>query len=87
MKVQVSQTAGPGAPTGPVKRYARVFPKSNIYGSLNLSDCFVRDINGDGVEEIVIKYSKKVGLQRIRTFLVYNFATGAKIRQFQVRTR
>lgn len=84
LKVQVVQHPATGAA---IKKFVLTFPASNAYGTIDHSQCFVKDLNMDGVEEIVIKYSKRgTGTQRIRTFLIHNVETGALVRRMTITT-
>lgn len=73
--------------TGPlVVKYGKVFPASTVDGTLTLDECTVKDINGDGIEELIAKYGKVVLANRLHTYLIYNVETGAFIRKLTLTT-
>lgn len=86
LKVQVVQHPATGAL---IKKFVRTFPAVTVDGTIDQFQCVVKDINGDGVEEIVVKYAKRApapSTQRIRTFLVHNAVTGVFVRKFTITT-
>lgn len=73
--------------TGPlVVKYTKVFPVTNVDGNITHDEFTVKDINGDGIEELVAKYGKVVLANRIHTYLIYNVETGAFIRKLTLTT-
>lgn len=86
LMVQVVQHPAAGAL---VRKFLRTFPATTVDGTIDPYQSVVKDINGDGVEEIVVKYAKRApapSTQRIRTFLVHNAVTGAFVRKFTITT-
>lgn len=78
LKVRVIQHPA----TGPlVVKYEMVFAASNLDGRITHDECAVKDINGDGIEELVIKYGKLVVNDRRHTYFILNMETGALIRK------
>lgn len=81
LKVRVIQHPA----SGPViVKFSSTFPASNADGNLMLEWCAVKDINGDGIEEMLISYIKSAGTQRIRTYLIHNIETGVFVRKLTV---
>lgn len=73
--------------TGPlVVKYTKVFPVTTVDGNITHDEFTVKDINGDGKEELVAKYGKVVLANRIHTWLIYNVETGAFIRKLTIST-
>lgn len=86
LKVQVVEHPVVGAL---IKKFLLSFPATTADGTLSHMECVVKDINGDGVEEIIVKYAKRApapSTQRIRTFLIHNIQTGALVRRLVVTT-
>lgn len=84
LKVRVIQHPA----TGPlVVKFNKSFPASSLDGNITLEEATVMDINGDGIEELVIKYVKMVLTNRIQTFLIHNVETGALIRRLTITSK